>query len=524
MVNQNQKLNCRLLVFLALLSLCGCIVVWLATSTYGSGLSSDAIRIISTGQNFIEGRGLINITGDPLIFCPPYYSIFLGVLSVVFHSDVFTVAMYLNILVFGAIIFSSGILFSLIKPEKPIYVVLGSLVVFTSPSLVRISANVAPDPLFILFVVLFLIEAVLYMRNPSPRNYTGLLVTALLAASQRYVGMAAVLTGAIIILWQQRKTPWIALRDTAIFSLLSSAPSLAYIIFHNYLRYGTFTGPRFDPRPLGNFRLAMEKIEHWFIPGTVTQVTGNLVWAEIAVILLLIGLVITWKRKRLQHVLDSRAFLPTLVFSIIYGTTLITLLSYKEHRPLLWDRIHVVMLIPILILMMELLPVLAPPFPAARTRQAMSLLLVGFSLWLVYPVASTTRYVVDSIKENEASLYNIHNTRPIRESKLAQYLFSHPFGEYITLYSNYNETAWFLTRRNVRGIPSSDQVDDWHIDPGSTYLIWFDLPELSYMPKTMLTLEEISEHIPLEQVYEGEDGSIYRICQTNRSPRCSEYH
>jgi hypothetical protein len=511
MVNLIKTLNRRLLVFLALLSLGGCVVVWLATSTYGAGLSSDAIRILSTGQNFIEGRGLINTTGDPLIFCPPYYSIFMGVLSVVFHSDVFTVAMYLNILVFGAIIFSSGILFSLIKPEKPIYVILGSLVVFTSPSLIRISANVAPDPLFILFVVLFLIEAVLFMRNPSPRKFWGLLITALLAASQRYVGMAAVLTGAIVILWVQRKTPWHALRNTTIFSLLSSAPSLAYIIFHNYLRYGTFTGPRFDPRPLGNFRLAMEKIEHWFIPGTITQITGNLVWAEIALILLLIGLAIAWKHKRLEHVLDSNAFLPTLVFSITYGACLITLLSYKEHRPLLWDRVHIVLLIPILILMMELLPVLVPPFPAARTRQVMSLLLVGISLWLVYPVASTTRYVVDSIKENEASLYNIHNTRPIRESELAQYLANHPFSQNAGLYSNYNETAWFLTRRQVKGVPNARNMAGWPEMNGPTYLIWFDLPQLSYMPKTMLTLNGIQKIIHLTLVYSGKDGAVYQM-------------
>ena len=511
MVNLLKTFNRRLLVFLALLSLGGCVVVWLATSTYGAGLSSDAIRILSTGQNFIEGRGLINTTGDPLIFCPPYYSIFLGVLSVVFHSDVFTIAMYLNILVFGAIIFFSGVLFSFIKPDKPVYVVLGSLAVFTSPSLVRISANVAPDPLFILFVVLFLIEAVLLMRDPSPRNYWGLLIAALLAASQRYVGMAAVLTGAIVILWLQRKTPWHALRNTAIFSLLSSAPSLAYIIFHNYLGYGTLTGPRFDPKPIGTLHLTLEKVEHWFIPGTITQVTGHLIWAVIGLILLLAGLMIAWRYKRLKDVLDSGAFIPTVIFSIIYGLALIFLLSYKEHRPLLWDRVHIVMFIPILVLLMELLPVMIPPFPVTRTRQLLTVLLIGFSLWLVYPVASTTRYVVDSINSNEASLYNIHNKQGIRDSDLAQYLAANPFPQDARLYSNYNETAWFLIRRQVKGVPNSRNMIGWPELSGPTYLIWFDLPELSYMPKTMLTLNGVQKLIHLTVIYFGKDGAVYQM-------------
>ena len=190
----SKHIDKRLLVYLIILSIAGCVVIWLATSSYGAGLSSDAIRIISAGQNLISGRGLITSSGDPLISWPPMYSILLGLLSALFHSDVFTVGMYLNILVFGAIIFCSGMLFALIKPDKPIYTILGSLMVFSSPSLVRISANVAPDPLFILFVILFLIAAVHYTRAPSTRNLTGMLVAALLGASQRYPGLALVLT------------------------------------------------------------------------------------------------------------------------------------------------------------------------------------------------------------------------------------------------------------------------------------------------------------------------------------------
>lgn len=486
-------------------------MVWLATSAYGAGLSSDAIRIISTGQNFIQGRGLINSTGDPLIFCPPYYSILLGILSVIFHSDVFTVAMYLNILVFGAIIFSSGILFTLIKPERPAFAIAGSLAVFSSPSLVRISANVAPDPLFILFVTLFLIESVLYVRNPSRRSYAGLLIIALLAASQRYLGMAAVVTGAFVILWRRRKEPWHALRDTAIFSVLSGGPSLAYIIFHNYLGYGTLTGPRFDPKPIGNLHLALEKFEHWFIPGSITQVTGHLIWAVIGLFLLLTGSMIAWRSRRIKDVLNSGSFIPTIIFSIIYGSTLIFLLSYKEHRPLLWDRIHIVMFIPILVLLMEFIPVLIPPFPVARPRRLMNVLLLGFSLWLVYPLAATTKYVAESINSNESSLYNIHNRQGIRDSELAQYLAAHPFPQNAGFYSNYNETAWFLIRQQVKGVPNARNMLGWPVINGPTYLIWFDLPELTYMPKTMLTINGIQKLVHLTVVFSGKDGAVYQM-------------
>ncbi len=163
------------------------------------------MRIISAGQNFVEGRGLVLSTGDPLIFCPPYYSILLGVLSVIFNSDVFTVGMILNILAFGNIIFWAGILFLRIQPTRPLYAIAGSLVVASSPSLIRICANVAPDPFFILFVIWFLIAATGYSRAPSRRALAGLTLAALLAASQRYLGLVVVLSGAILILWLGRK-------------------------------------------------------------------------------------------------------------------------------------------------------------------------------------------------------------------------------------------------------------------------------------------------------------------------------
>ncbi len=504
-----RQINKVFLIYLIILSIAGCVIVWLATSRYGAGLSSDAIRIISAGQNFIEGRGVITSSGAPLIFCPPFYSILLGGLSVVFHSDVFTVGMILNILAFGAMIFSSGYLFSLIKPNEPIYAILGSLVVFSSPSLVRISANVAPDPLFILFVIFFLIQAVRYMRTPSARNLIGMLIAALLGASQRYLGLTLVLSGAALILYQQRDHLWQAVRDAAIFSFLSSAPTVAWIIFHNLLGYGTFTGPRFDPLPWKNLVIALQKLVHWFIPGVITNRTGIWIWVALAATLLIIGFV--RNRKRLNELFTSDAFIPSCVFFITYGLTLIYMLSYKEHRPLLWDRIHIVILVPFLMLVVELLPVLGIREFLNKSRILIPTLLIGFGLWLTYPLVSTAQYVSDSIKNGEASLYNIHNTRAIRDSELAGYLISFkPLGEAV-LYSNYNETAWFLTRRQIYGVPTVDNQADWPGIAGEMYLIWFDLPELNYMPQTMLTLEEIKQKVNLVPVYNGRDGAIFRM-------------
>jgi hypothetical protein len=501
----------RFLIFLVILSLAGCAVVWLATSAYGAGLSSDAVRIISVGQNFVDGRGLVLSTGDPLIFCPPYYSILLGVLSVIFNSDVFTVGMVLNILAFGNIIFWAGILFLRIQPTRPLYAMAGSLVVASSPSLIRICANVAPDPFFILFVIWFLLSATGYVDSPTPRALAGLTVAALLSASQRYLGLVVVLSGAILILWVSRKQIWRAVRDATIFSLISSTLTLGYIYFHNFLGYGTMTGPRFSPNPPGNIQITLEKLIHWIVPGSITLHTGIWLWVGLVCILLLVGLLFAGKLDRLKPLRRSLSLPSTLIFLFIYGLTLIFMLSYKEHRPLLVDRIQLVILVPLLAVLIELLPALLPPLRDARMRWLKVMLLIGFIVWLAYPLTSSYRYISDSIRDGDVSPYNIHNTREIRESDLTQYLEESPLPAGSRLYSNYNETAWFLTRQQVYGVPTNNKSAGWPVIEGDTYLIWFDLPDLDYMPKTLLTLAEIDGLAKLNKLFMGPDGSVYQL-------------
>jgi len=505
------SVNKLILAILIALSLAGCAVVWLATSAYGAGLSSDAVRIISAGQNFIEGRGLVLSTGDPLIFCPPYYSILLGVLSVIFNSDVFTVGMILNILAFGNIIFWAGILFLRIQPTRPLYAIAGSLVVASSPSLIRICANVAPDPLFILFIIWFLIAATYYVHTPSHRELAGLTITALLCASQRYLGLVVVLSGAILILWLGHRQFWKAFRDTAIFSLISSAPTLGYIFFHNYLGYGTLTGPRFSPNPTGNIQITLEKLTHWFIPGSITIHTGIWIWVGLTLVFLLVGLYFAWKRGRLEPLRNSISLPPLLIFLFIYGLTLIFMLSFKEHWPLLVDRIQIVILVPMLGVLIELIPTFLPSPHGANTQWLPGLLLIGFGLWLIYPLTASYRYVRESMSAGDISLYNIHNTREIRTSVLAQYLEDHPLPEGTRLYSNYNETAWFLTRQQVSGVPTINKATGWPVIEGTTYLIWFNLPGLDYMPKSLLSLDEIGSRVELKPLFMGTDGGVYQL-------------
>ena len=228
-------------------------------------------------------------------------------------------------------------------------------------------------------------------------------------------------------------------------------------------------------------------------------------------LLLLVGLVFASKYDRLKLLRGSHSLPPTLIFLFIYGLTLIFMLSYKEHRPLLVDRIQLVILVPLLAVLIELLPTLLAVQRDARARWVKALLLIGFTVWLIYPLTASYRYVSESLRIGDISPYNIHNTREIRESALAQYLEDHPLPPCSRLYSNYNETAWFLTRQQVYGVPTNNKAAGWPMIDGDTYLIWFDLLGLDYMPKTLLTLDEIEDLIRINEVLSGPDGDVYKL-------------
>ncbi len=203
---------------------------------------------------------------------------------------------------------------------------------------------------------------------------------------------------------------------------------------------------------------------------------------------------------------------PTLIFLFIYSLTLIFMLSYKEHRPLLVDRIQLVILVPLLAVLIDLLPTLLPSLRDVRMRWLKAMLLIGFAAWLIYPLTSSYRYISASIREGDVSVYNIHNTQEIRESALAQYLEeNHLLAGVHLIYSNYNETAWFLTRQQVYGVPTNNKAAGWPVIEGDTYLIWFNLPGLNYMPKTLLALDEIDRLAGLKARFSALDGGVYQL-------------
>src|SRR5574342_963651 len=143
--------------FLVCLALVLMVLGGLATRQYGAGVSSDSVKYMAVAQNLLDGNGLYDHRGWPLMSWPPLYSMILAGLSWLTRLDVFVAAWYLNILLLGLNLILSGLLLQRVFVEKPLYAYLGCLFVFLSISSLRIHATVGSDASYLTMTLAFLI-------------------------------------------------------------------------------------------------------------------------------------------------------------------------------------------------------------------------------------------------------------------------------------------------------------------------------------------------------------------------------
>jgi hypothetical protein len=504
-------------IVLVALSVAGAVAVYLATSAFGPGLSTDGARYLSTAESIAAGRGIVDYLSLPLTNWPPLYPAVLAAINAISGVDVVVIGQLINILAFGAIIFLSGILFERSMPGNYQFALLATLVVATSLPFIEVSANIASDGLFMICVLLFLIAAQNYARTRSSRAWWGMVAVTLAACFVRYAGFTLIISGTLIVFLVWRAGWKQAILEVAKFGFVSGLPIAAWAIFFNYRLTGSILGDHLPAKPWGNFVAAIEKWAGWFLPESALQIVPPLGVA--AILLLIIALQSNRARwaawlKRMR----SSEILPSAIFYLIYGATLIFAISYPEHRVPGSQRLHVLLLPIFLVLATATAQEFLPKLPF-KSKVARNVLLVVFALWLLFPLYRVQAYVLASMQNGDVSFYNLYNTRTLRESDIVAEIRSMEFSEDERVYSNNEAAAWFYLRRRIYRLPRYDaelgqnleaivnEFDGWpHTDELAT-LIWFER-DLDYK-ELVPTPDMLSEFIRLTSVFVGRYGNIY---------------
>lgn len=504
-------------IFLSLLVVLAMVAGFVATATYGAGVAADSVKYLAVAQSLLAGDGLKDNLGRELLSWPPLYPIVLAGISLVTRLDVFIAGWYFNIVLLGVNLFLSGVIFHRVFRERPLYAYLATLFVLTSVSSLRIHATISADPLYLTLTLGFLLAVDVYITRRSFRALAWMLIFGALAPMQRYVGMAVAVTGGIVILIENWRSPRVWLRDGLLLGLFSVLPIGWWIVGHNIMTYGTLWGTgEAVVDPLRNTSLALTKILHFFVPyhpAILPVLTRP--WIPIAIVALILVL-LNWKSP--QHgrdwlrQLSAPSTYPMMIYGIVYFAAVALTILTDDHRDLLSDRYYMILLVQTAVFFFITVDTLVLPHLGISGPRLANALVLVFAFWLIYPLVSMGEYILKSRNLGEPT-YNMYNSKTYQEmDAVAEMLRIQSDQPGSLFYSNYVDAVWFYTRTPVALLPFAGSPDPaaayagWPFDkPG--YIVWFEPNEY----KHYMSPKEIAKFAELELVFQGRGGRIYYV-------------
>jgi hypothetical protein len=536
--------------FLAILSLIAMAVAWFASAKVGPGVGTDGVVYLSSAENLLNGRGLVDYAGLPLFRWPPLYPSILALLAWIGKTTTFRAGWFLNILLFGGMIWLGGLLLKKCFYDNVFWAYIGSLIIAASSSLLSLAVTINTDLLFIVLAWGFLLVAGYYLLAPTLWKLLILAALANLAAMNRYTGATLAVTGFFLIVWVHRKNLRLGLATGLIFLILSLLSLAGWVIGHNYLLHDQFVGVYDINRAyfFDNLTNSLEKITHWFIPYSSVLFRYRLILFGGGILLgaLLLFLDFTNKRQGrpflrrvLQRKYPSAPFIfACILFSGIYLIFIFITASPKEISFPEYDRYQIVILPSVLAIVFSILDGLiefvanlvrpktplrkysSENTPAHNHNFAELLYLaigVGILAWFVYPIKYTYDYVEATRRMGETR-YNLYNTPAYSQSEIIHIAKGISRQSNLAIYSNYPAAAWLYLHRDIYPSPRDQSflegdtkkaIDKFQGWPGDkpVYLVWF-LPNTYHH---VLDVKTLKKFVKLMPVYKGSDGEIYLV-------------
>jgi hypothetical protein len=432
---------------------------------------------------------------------------------------VFIAGWYMNLFLMGLNLFLSGMIFQRVFSEKLIYAYLSVIVICLSTSALRIHAMIGADASYLTLTLAFLLAVDDYIRRNSRRAFFVMVLLSALAPIHRYVGLALMVTGLLVILIEHRWDVRWMLRDGFFLGFFSILPIFWWLVIHNIIGHGSLWGPTAGQvvDVIQNLNLALTKMLHWFVPyfdPIMPVLTRPLIVIGVLVLILVI---LDWMtsgnwRPWWNSVMERSAY-PSLLHGLVYFSAVALSINTLDHRYLLDDRYYVIVQLPTLMTLFLTYDFLIKSHIKLTARQSSYLLVFCFALWCIYPLNDMRKHLVYSLTWGEPSDYNIYNTAEYHEKKVVDEIqklrADHPDA---LLYSNLTDAVWFFTRKPTRLLPNRNVPDisaayrNWPGDePG--YIVWFNIDS----HKHYLSPEELGQLASLELIYSDDSGEIYYV-------------
>lgn len=326
---------------------------------HGIGLTSDSLLYLNGADSLQNGRGWSRPSGggvsDPITHFPPLYALTVAAASEL-EGDTLQAAWLVAILLFAGVIIACGA--ALIYVDRdPAAGVLAALVLAVSPVLLSVFSWAMSEPLFLLLGVLCLSSLVLGLRKGSLGWILGAGATAALAYLARYIGVALILTGGLLVFLRRGWTPGERVRALAAFG----APvviGVAAWSARNAALTGTATNRTlvWHAVSLTKWKSPLGLIWTWILPFEFDY-PALLATGGVLLILLVVGIVLVVRnRASVQGALEGWRVRPSLAgasagYIMVYSSMVAASLMFVDAATPVDDRIAAPVYLSLVILL-----------------------------------------------------------------------------------------------------------------------------------------------------------------------------
>lgn len=513
---QENRIKYRLfLTTLIIFSVIGFLTILLSTRHYGIGVSPDSVTYIATARHIASGMGAIRWDGAPLIEHAPLYPALLAMIAYVFKVDPISSAPIVNSVLYGLVVYLSGLLFFRYLKSYA-FTILGAVSVLVGIPLIRVSLWAWSELFFIFFILLYLISFELYLTKGDIKFILLLSCIVSLLCLIRYIGIIFIFTSIVGIMIFRQNNLKEKFKHLFIFVLISVLPISMWII-RNYLLSGTL----FGPRTLSAFTLSQNlaftfnTLLSWYIPERISEHRSILMLLS-AVIGFLFGLSTKGNYNKIKVILIETRLLS--LFIIVYLSFLVvssTLVAY--------DRIGHRLLSPIFIPLTLLIFIFASKISLWITEKLIQqkclnlLILAIISIWLIYPTRASIFQILDLMDQGLG-----YNNKFWKNSQTIKYLSQNRalISKFDIIYSNAPDAIYILAGFKSEMIPSKIphhlpkirinnlvSLKGLWPEKDNSILIYFKQVNWTYL----FTLNELQTIANIQQIISFEDGVIYHI-------------
>jgi hypothetical protein len=500
------------------MSLLGASILLISTR-WGIGLYQDSIVYVGAARSILDGDGFrfLDDVGQfsPIIQYPPLYSYSIAAFALI-GMDALEGARWISILFFAAnAVLMSNIAYRCTASHGA--ALIAPFFAMTAFPLVYIHSQAVTEPMFIFLIFLAFSVLAGYLQYPRFWLLCAASLIIGLSCLVRYVGVAFVLTGAMVVLcfgstsWKQR------LAHTALFSVLASFPLIGWV-GRNFWFAGDAVNRTFGfhPPALSDLLHATDTIGYWFFP---SEIVDTIPWIARSG-LLLIFIFFCWLVVKVG-VPRSRYLQMVSVCPVGYLGFLLISWSIND-QPLYLDTRTLA--IPFLAVMILVVSIITEWFRAARPATkswrwfALDCVLIFISLmqtingvvWLRHSYDDGIGFAIDRWRNSE--LLNL-----VKNGQAPNLIFSNA-PDFI--YTFTGKRAALIPRKVTpdktlrHSVPNQHYAADManmreELERSQGVLIYFDDADdrLWYLPSKT----ELEARLPLQVLKAASDGTVYGL-------------